>query len=189
MGGAVSTVNPKLLFPSEIQLEALHGLHLSTLSDDDINHLVQAFNQEDLDKRNLIDEIENIQGYLTRLKKALVEAPTTIVAIPTQAEEKQLEDRFLSNNNQTVTKEENESKVVNSKPINLGSDGTLSPFCVSLEFFFHFLNEHPEAENMTTAEVVYKIIVPETRESKLTYVEAKLVGKYPQYFRVMEPLK
>lgn len=58
------------------------------------------------------------------------------------------------------------------------------PYGVSLEFLHDFLLSHPEIarDQMTTAEVVEKIIKPETMETKETYVKAKLWKQKPHYF-------
>jgi hypothetical protein len=46
---------------------------------------------------------------------------------------------------------------------------------VSLRFLMKFIKDHNIPESMTTAEVVYNIIIPETADSKLSYVEGKLL--------------
>lgn len=46
---------------------------------------------------------------------------------------------------------------------------------VSLRFLMKFIKDHNIPEDMTTAEVVYKIIIPETADSRLSYVEGKLL--------------
>lgn len=50
---------------------------------------------------------------------------------------------------------------------------------VSLGFMKSFLKSHPEIEkeNYTTGSVVYNIIIPETADSKETYVKSHLLGK------------
>lgn len=52
---------------------------------------------------------------------------------------------------------------------------------VSLSFLLEFLEEHKDVigDKTTTAEVVSNIIVPATAESKLTYLEDKLLHQHP----------
>lgn len=190
MGGAASVSDNKELLREE-SLQALHGLNLSiaqgslpalkslpSLSDDDMHCLVQAFHRKDaINQESLINQIDVIQEYLSRLKSTLTKAPCPVAAALAIVEEAKKENK----NDESIV------LTADIKPINLCDEGKMYPFSVSLEFLLHFLKEHPEAENMTTGEVVDKIIIPETKESQLTYVEEHLVDKHPQYLCVMTP--
>lgn len=59
---------------------------------------------------------------------------------------------------------------------------TGGPYGVSLQFLHDFIEEHNISDTMTTAEVVEKIIKPQTAETKETYVKAKLWKTHPEYF-------
>jgi hypothetical protein len=48
------------------------------------------------------------------------------------------------------------------------------PYGVSLQYLFHFIDKYNISETMTTAEVVRDIIIPETVDSKQTFLEAKI---------------
>ena len=167
MGSAVSVRSlsvDKETLPTE-NLLALHNLNLSFAHRS--FQSLSALTDDDIERL-----VKAIQADGRRSDKSLIEEMDAVHCYLGR-----LKQRLLDT-----------SSTVPQKPINEGPDGKMYPFCISLEFLHNFLKEYPEAENMTTAEVVYKIIIPETKESKLTYVEAKLVSKHPQYFRVMGPM-
>lgn len=200
MGGSASVVPTSTFLPSE-GLRDLHGFNLAVaqgslnplkdLVDDDYQQLVQAVIEDEYEgycnKNILIEEIDIIQTHLNKLRQALIDTPS----IDPSARDKAYKSQTTSIDHHTRQQIQpppvvEPEEIDDGRLINQGTDGKMYPFAVSLEFFLHFIKEHPETKNMTTAEVVYKIIIPETKDSQLTYVEAKLVGKYPQYFRVME---
>lgn len=62
------------------------------------------------------------------------------------------------------------------------SIGTDITWGVSLQFLKDFLLAHPQIDDSTsTGSVVYDIIIPETADSKQTYVEAHLLGRQAQH--------
>jgi hypothetical protein len=78
-----------------------------------------------------------------------------------------------------------EEKFLNDRPIRAASASVVGegggPYGVSLQYLFHFLDKYNISETMTTAEVVREIIIPETFDSKQTFLEAKLSSAYPYY--------
>ncbi len=56
------------------------------------------------------------------------------------------------------------------------------PYGVSLQFLHHFIDKYNISETMTTAEVVRDIIIPETSDTKQTFLESKLSQSYPHYW-------
>jgi uncharacterized phage infection (PIP) family protein YhgE len=177
-------------------LQALHELNLSIahqswiplkllphISDEQVKLLCNKLLAEEGSSDAMIQELDVLQNYLSRLNDGLKKMP--------QQEQKQQapalagsEDNDHLQSKITNQHSESESKTQQDKKASTSNEHL--PFCVSLEFLIQFTKDRPQSTNMTTGEVVYNIIIPETKASQLTYVEDKLVDKYPQYYRRMQ---
>lgn len=181
------------------QIEVLHELNLCiarkswapltmlpNISDEQIKTLCDKFVKEDSSnvssatasmKVDMIREIDALQDYLSKMKQGL------LIPVVSESKTEAVECKQEENVKKQSTFSSDEEK--KPKPLEVSSEEK-THFSVSLEFLIKFIKDHPQCEDMTTGQVVYNIIIPETKESRLTYVEDKLVDKYPQYYRRMK---